>query len=144
MSGRITRREYRALAEVRHRIRAFLAFSEHAARGAGIEPQQHQLLLAIAGLPEGERASVKAIAARLGIAHHSAVELAGRAAASGLLVRRAGVEDRRQVVLELSARGARALEALSRAHRGELAGAADDLIRALSTLNSAPPMSRAG
>src|SRR5205085_11024300 len=43
--------EYRALAAFRHSIRKFLRFSEEAARAAGIEPQQYQLLLAVRGLP---------------------------------------------------------------------------------------------
>ena len=44
---------YKAMAEFRYQIRRFLRFSENAARQAGIEPQQHQLLLAVKGLPEG-------------------------------------------------------------------------------------------
>ena len=39
------------MAELRYQIRLFLCFSENAARQAGIEPQQHQFLLAIKGLP---------------------------------------------------------------------------------------------
>ncbi len=38
--------DYQALAEFRYQIRRFLRFSEQMARSAGIEPQQHQLLLA--------------------------------------------------------------------------------------------------
>ena len=37
--------EYRALAEFRYQIRRFLGFSEELVRAAGMEPQQHQLLL---------------------------------------------------------------------------------------------------
>ena len=39
--------EYQALAEIRYQIRRFLAFSESMARGAGLESQQHQALLAL-------------------------------------------------------------------------------------------------
>ena len=42
-------RDYRALAEFRHALRRFLAFSEQAARDAGLTPSQHQLLLAVRG-----------------------------------------------------------------------------------------------
>ena len=45
--------EYRALAEFRYQIRSFLHFSEEQVRAHGLEPQQHQLLLAIKGLPDG-------------------------------------------------------------------------------------------
>jgi len=46
--------EYRALAEFRYELRRFLHFSERAARAAGLEPQQHQLLLALKGMREGD------------------------------------------------------------------------------------------
>ena len=57
--------DYRALAEFRHHIRRFLRFSEDAARAAGLEPQQHQLLLAIRGLPQGTEPSIGELAERL-------------------------------------------------------------------------------
>ena len=46
--------DYRALAEFRYQIRRFLHFSEQMARRAGLESQQHQVLLALKGLPEGK------------------------------------------------------------------------------------------
>ena len=70
--------EYQALAEFRYELRRFLRFSEQAARAAGFEPRQHQLLLAIKGLPEGKQATISALAERLQIAHHSTVELIDR------------------------------------------------------------------
>ena len=42
---------YQSLAELRYQIRRFLYFSEQAARDAGLEPQQHQFMLALKGLP---------------------------------------------------------------------------------------------
>src|SRR2546421_185382 len=39
-----------ALAEFRHQLRHFLAFSEQVTRAVGLEPQQHQLLLALQAL----------------------------------------------------------------------------------------------
>lgn len=134
MTTRLSLREYRALADVRYRIRAFLTFSEDAARRAGVEPQQHQLLLAIKGMPAGSRATIKAVAARLQIQHHSAVELATRAVSSALIVRRHDAEDGREVTLHLTARGSRLLESLSREHRRELDSAASHLVQALRTL----------
>jgi hypothetical protein len=35
--------DYQALAEIRHRIRRFVNFSEASAREVGLEPQQHQV-----------------------------------------------------------------------------------------------------
>ena len=48
-----------------HRIRRFLNFSEAGARAVGLEPQQHQLLLAIRGLPAGQTPTVGRLAERL-------------------------------------------------------------------------------
>ncbi len=59
--------DYQALAEFRYQIRRILRFSEEAAYAADLEPQQHQLLLAIKGLPRGRKAAVGEIAERLQI-----------------------------------------------------------------------------
>lgn len=77
MSGEsdLTSEQYRDLAEFRRQIRQFLHFSEAAAKTFGIEPQQHQLLLAVQGLPEGVKPTIRELASRLFIQHHSAVEL---------------------------------------------------------------------
>src|SRR5579864_4544966 len=90
-------REYRALAELRYVIRRFLEFSEAAARAADVEPRQHQLLLALKGLPAGSRPTIGALAERLQLHHNSAVELAKRAIDKGLVERRASETDRREV-----------------------------------------------
>jgi DNA-binding MarR family transcriptional regulator len=130
----ITNNEYQALADVRYRIRRFLAFSEAAAREEGVEPQQHQLLLAIRGLPDTELATIKTVADRLQIKHHSAVELVSRAIVSGLVSRRTDPDDARRASLHLTRRGAAVLERLSHQHREELAVAGGDLVSALRTL----------
>jgi len=74
----ITLSEYQSLAEFRYQLRRFLHFSEQAARSVGLEPQQHQLLLALKGLPYGRPATVSELAERLQIQHHSTVELINR------------------------------------------------------------------
>ncbi len=123
--------DYRALADFRYEIRRFLNFSEQAARVARIQPHQHQALLAIKGLPSGRRATVGLIAERLQIQHHSAVELSLRLEAKGLIRRRPGLSDRREVVLSLSSRGEQVLRELSLSHRAELRSAGPTLLRAL-------------
>jgi DNA-binding MarR family transcriptional regulator len=112
--------DYQSLAEVRYQIRRFLCFSEQAARKSGLEPRQHQLLLAIKGLPEGVRPRVAELAERLQIQHHSTVELANRLAAGGYVRRRRGGEDRREVLLSLTPKGEKVLKELSLHHRAEL------------------------
>src|SRR5579872_5846901 len=83
----VTLSDYRALAEFRHQITRYLAFSEQAAEAAGIRSRQYQLLLAVKGLPEGLEPTITNIADRLGIRHHSAVELVGRLEKRGLVKR---------------------------------------------------------
>src|SRR5579863_5643742 len=103
--GDISAAGYRQLAEFRYRIRQFLHKSEEAARSKGIEPQQHQLLLAIKGLPEGTRPTVSALSWRLCLRHHSTVELVNRLVERGAVMRRHSEQDRREVLVELTPYG---------------------------------------
>src|SRR6188472_826206 len=96
MSDDLSPALYEALAEFRFQIRRFQRFSDDAARGADLEPQQHQLLLAVKAAAGGSL-TVGAVAERLQIQHHSAVELVARAEARGLVGRAQGQVDRRQV-----------------------------------------------
>ena len=130
----IATHEYRALAELRYQVRRFLNFSEAAARGADIEPQQHQLLLVLKGLLKNQRPTIRIIAERLQIQHNSAVELVQRSVERALIERRTGVQDRREASLHVTLRGERVLRALSLAHRDELRSAAPLLVRALEAL----------
>jgi DNA-binding MarR family transcriptional regulator len=111
---------FRRLAEFRHRIRQFLRFSEEAARAKGIEPQQHQVLLAIKGLPKGIRPTITALSQQLCVRHHSMVELVDRLEARGAVLRRHGEEDQREVFVELTPRGEELLHRLSLIHWEEL------------------------
>ena len=123
--------DYQALAEFRYQIRKFLRFSEGAAREAGLEPQHHQLMLALKGLPDGIHATVGKLAERLQIRHHSSVELIDRLTEQGLVQRRRAEQDRRQVLVTLTVRGERILRELSIHHREELQANAPQLIGAL-------------
>lgn len=126
--------EYRALAEFRYRIRRFLAFSEDLARAAGMEPQQHQLLLAIKGLPDGAIATIGELAERLQLKHHSTVELVNRLEKTGYVTREPGKQDRRQVIVHLTPAGASILRKLSLAHHQELEIAGPRLAKALRAI----------
>ena len=128
---------YQALAEVRYQLRRFLHFSEQMARDAGLEPQQHQLMLALKGLPAGTRPRVAELAERLQIKHHSAVELINRLASAGCVRRHRGGEgkgdngDRREVLVALTSKGENILRQLSVHHRAELRKRGPVLIAAL-------------
>jgi DNA-binding MarR family transcriptional regulator len=104
------------------------------ARAAGVEPQQHQLLLAIKGFPEGRPLSVGDLAERLSLQHHSTVELINRAEERGFVSRRHAAGDRRQVFVELTAKGDEVLHRLSLYHRDELRSAAPALVATLKRL----------
>jgi DNA-binding MarR family transcriptional regulator len=126
--------DYVALSDFRHEIRRFLNFSEQAARRAGIEPRQHQALLAIRGLLPGQNATVGFLADRLQIEHHTAVELANRLQKNHLISRRRSQGDRREVMLRLTSRGERLLQSLTLLHRAELITAGPGLLRALGNV----------
>ena len=129
---------FRRLAEFRCRIRQFLHFSEDAARSHGIEPQQHQLLLAIKGLPAGTRPTVGALSRRLFLRHHSTVELIDRLVEQKAVARRHSNGDRREVFIELTAHGEELLHRLSILHWQELRDAGPALSRALSAILTHP------
>jgi DNA-binding MarR family transcriptional regulator len=125
---------YRSLAEFRYQIRLFLRYSEDAARAQGIEPQQHQLLLAIKGLPEEKLPTIGELAGRLQIRHHSAVELVNRLEEHGAIARRSSGDDKREVLIRLTASGERLLRALSLEHQAELTKTGPALKKALDAL----------
>jgi DNA-binding MarR family transcriptional regulator len=127
----LTLSDYTSLAELRYQIRCFLSFSEQAARAAGLEPRQHQLMLSLKGLPQGARPTIGEVAERLQIQHHSAVELVNRLAASGYVKRHRGGVDRREVLLTLTPRGEKVLRELSLHHRAELRSEGPALVVAL-------------
>lgn len=125
--------DYQALADFRHQIRCFLHFSEQAARDAGIEPQQHQLLLALRAI-QGGRAAIGTLAERLQIQHHSAVELVDRLEERRLVSRSRASSDRRQVLVQLTTQGEGALEKLAQFHLEELRNNGPALVEALEVL----------
>jgi DNA-binding MarR family transcriptional regulator len=126
--------DYQALAEFRYQLRCFLRFSEKAAREAGLEPQHHQLMLAIKGSPDVGGPRIAYLAERLQIQHHSAVELVDRLAHKGLVARSQGGKDRREVYVCLTARGERVLRELTQHMRTELCSAGPALVVALRKL----------
>lgn len=126
--------DYRALAEFRYQLRRFLRLSEEVAYAADLEPQQHQLLLAIKGLPEGRTATVGEIAERLQLRHHSTVELIDRLVKRGLVERHRDEEDQRRVIVRLLPQGEEILYMLSRRMLLDLQSTGPTLVHALNAL----------
>lgn len=132
--SRVTVSDYRALAAFRYELRSFLAFSEQAARAAGIEPQQHQLLLTVGGLPTGMRPNIRTLAERLCVQHHTTVALVDKLEERGLVLRERSTEDKREVLVRLTGHGAKLLRNLSRLHRRRLRSAGPELLDALDRI----------
>ncbi len=122
---------FSVLANFRYEFRRYLNFSERAARAHGVEPHQHQALLALKGLPGDTKATVGVLAERLQIQHHSAVELTDRLVRHGFIRRSRSEKDRREVLLHLTRNGEKVVWELSLPHRAELRAAGHRLLRAL-------------
>jgi DNA-binding MarR family transcriptional regulator len=120
VSPQITDADYQRLLELRTGIRRFLHWSEEQALAAGLTAMQHQLLLAIRGHAERRGPTIGQVADALLVRHHSAVGLADRAEAAGLVQRRVDPDDHRVVRLSLTALGRRRLRRLSALHLEEL------------------------
>jgi DNA-binding MarR family transcriptional regulator len=133
-TGTMTAGEFRALAEFRYQIRIFLNGSEQAARDADLEPQQYLLMLALRGLPAGREPSIRALAERMQLKHHSVVELVDRLERRQLLRRERSLTDRRQVSLHLTPRGEKLLTRLAKQRISELRTAAPALVRSLTAV----------
>src|SRR6476619_4800058 len=115
----LTKQDFEALARFRFGIRRYLRFSEEAVRRDGLTPQQYQLLLALKGFPGREWATVRELADRLQLRHHSVVELVDRAQGQGLVERGAHRSDGRVVRVLLTAEGQQVLARLSALHRDQ-------------------------
>jgi DNA-binding MarR family transcriptional regulator len=128
----------RRLAGFRYHLRQFLRFSEKAARAAGATPQQHQLLLGVAGHTGRGWATIGELAEFLQERHNAVVGLVHRAARRGLVRKQQGDRDRRFVCVHLTARGETLLARLSRMHREEARHLASSL---LATVNGSREVS---
>ena len=142
MSTEITTDQYRAFAELRYRIRHFVCEGDMVAQAVGLEPQQYLLLLAIRGLPAGEEATIRTLADRLALKHHSVVELIDRIETHGYVRRSRGRDDRRRVLVSLLPRGERILEQVARHRIGELRSTGHALVRAIDQLLEKPPQAK--
>jgi len=126
--------EYQALAQFRFLIRRYLNNGEKAARSVGLEPQQYVGLLALRGLPPEQEPTIRSLAERLQIQHHSTVELVDRMEKRGLFRRVRSRRDRRQVYVYVTPRGEKLLSRLVRHRIAELRVSAPELALALQTV----------
>ena len=136
--GAFSRAEYEKLAEFRYHLARFLRRRKDAARAEGLQAQQYELLLSVAGLPPDAQPTVKEIARQLCLEHHTVVELADRLEKRGLLKRKSSAQDRRVVLLHLTREGQATLNRIVRFSFAQLRDEAPELIRSLRRLLTRP------
>lgn len=134
---KLSKTQYETLAKFRYALRRFIHFSEQAAETVGLTPQQHQALLAIKGFPSRDCITVGELAERLQLRHHSTVGLLDRMVAEKLVERKLSYEDRRKVLILLTAIGEKKLEKLSAMHRRQLKRVGPELSDLLECLKAA-------
>ena len=137
----ITDAEYSAFAELRFHIRLFLREGDAVARKAGLEPQQYLMLLAIRGLPRGSKATIRLLAERVALKHHSAVELIDRLEMQGLARRTRSRDDRRRVLVTLLPHGEKLLAEVAGQRISELRATGAALVRTIGALLERQPKS---
>jgi DNA-binding MarR family transcriptional regulator len=132
--------DFQAMAELRYQIRRFMRFSDNAAQQSGLEPQQHQLLLAVKGLPARMKPTINVLSQRMQIQHHSTVGLVDRLVERGFLVRFRATDDRRNVLVKVTREGEECLRNLASFHLQELHSAAPEFVSLLQRLLDGAPI----
>jgi DNA-binding MarR family transcriptional regulator len=130
----VTVADYRALAEFRYHVQRYLGFSDRAARSAGLHPGHYRLLLMVKGLPEDVEPTIGNLAERLGLRHHSTVELVDRLEQRGLIYRERSLRHRSFVFVRITPKGGTILRKLVQSRKKELQKAGPILVKALNTL----------
>jgi len=85
-------------------------------------------------LRQGDEATIRTLADRLALKHHSAVELIDRLEAHGYVRRSRNRDDRRRVLVSLLPRGEKLLEQVARHRISELRASGTVLVNAISAL----------
>jgi DNA-binding MarR family transcriptional regulator len=96
------------------------------------------MILAIRGLPLGGAATIRTLAERVALRHHSAVELIDRLKERGYVRRSRGQKDRRLVMVSLLWSGERLLEEVVRRRLGEFPSNGRWLVQAIDQLLAYP------
>ena len=116
----LAKKDFATLSDFRYQLRRFQHWSEQITRRRGITNLQYLLMLHIRGFAGREWATITELAERLQAKHHGVVALVTRCENLGLVERRPGRADGREVEIHLTRKGARMVETLARLHRDEL------------------------
>jgi DNA-binding MarR family transcriptional regulator len=130
----VTLSDYRALAEFRYELRRYFSLSDKASRDAGLHPGQYRFLLLLKGLPEGMEPTISNMAERLGLRHHSTVELVDRMEKRGLIFRERSERHRSYVFVRITPKAESILQKLVASRKLELKKAGPVLVKALNIL----------
>lgn len=133
-SAGLTKVQYEILAAFLHDVRQYAHFSESAAKLAGLSSLRYQALLAVKGFANRQEVTIGELAEQLQITHRSAAGLVNRLVEQNLVARKQSGEDRRQLSVELTGRGAEILEQLVKTHQRELRRLSPRLEVALASL----------
>jgi len=112
--------EFETLSDFRYQLRRFQRWSEQLTRRHGVTNLQYLLMLHVKGFPGREWATITELAERLQAQHHGVVALVTRCEKLGLVERRPGRSDGREVEIHLTRKGDRTIDRLARLHREEL------------------------
>jgi DNA-binding MarR family transcriptional regulator len=127
---------YRGLAELRYQMRRFVSFSEREARQAGLEPPQHQLLLAIHGLPPSKRPDLATLAERMCMDPAQCEPHLRVLVDRGLVRWTANPSDRRQQLAVITEPGLTLLARLTSLHRNQILAVGPTFVQALGSILS--------
>jgi DNA-binding MarR family transcriptional regulator len=117
-----SKNEFETLSDFRYQLRCFIRFSENLTRKLGVTNLQYLLLLHVKGYKGREWATIGELAERLQTHHHGVVSLATRCEKLGLIYRRHGSVDKRQVEIHLTPEGDRLVKKIASLHRNQLLG----------------------
>jgi len=118
--GNLNKQEFQALSQFRYQLRRFLRFSEQITHQHGVTHLQYLVLLHVRGFSGRKWATIGELAERLQAHHHGVVTLVTRCEKLGLVNRKHGQKDRREVQVHLTAKGEKIVQKLARLHRDEL------------------------
>jgi DNA-binding MarR family transcriptional regulator len=118
--GRVSKADLEQIAHLRYQLRKFLRFSEDLCRANGLTPLQYQFLIQVIGSEGRDWSTIGEIAEKLQAKHHGVVALVDRCEKLGLVERRQGATDRRQVEIHLRPKGLEIVHRLAGLHRPEL------------------------
>ena len=103
-------------------MRCFISFSVELTHKFGVTNLQYLLLLHVKGYKDREWATIGELAERLKTHHNGVVTLEFRCEKLGLIYRKRGVIDKREVEIHLTHEGNKLVKKIASLHRNELLG----------------------